>query len=61
MKKFIDYCKYSGVWISIAFNPFHWRVSIKNESGQWPSDYLRCYSIQLLAVSIKIVIDDGNW
>jgi hypothetical protein len=60
MKKFLNYLKYSGLNVTIKFNPYHWRLSAKyfvlNEV--WEQDAL---VIELFPITVRIWIDDGEW
>ena len=61
LKTLLNYCKYSGVWISIALNPFHWRLSFESQK---PNDMdPKRYStfITIGPICTRIVLDDGTW
>ena len=61
LKILLDYCKYSGLWISFALNPYHWRVGA---SFQTPTDMDPAYYgfyLNLGPVTIRAVLDDGSW
>jgi len=60
-KNFLNYLKYSGVWISFALNPYHWRVSFefKKPDDMDPSMYAVYATIGPLAV--RLVLDNGSW
>jgi PhoPQ-activated pathogenicity-related protein len=52
---------YSGVWVTLIVNPFHWRFSwevIKPDDLN-PKRYMLFF--QLLLLNIRIVFDDGSW
>jgi len=57
----MNWLKYSGIWINIAVNPFHWtfrfNTIVKDELSPlgWRID------IQLLFLNIRIVLDNGDW
>lgn len=58
----INWLKYSGVWVTLICNPFHWRISLlKNSVFELPSPNRTEYGIQLFMLSIRIVLDDGSW
>jgi hypothetical protein len=38
MKKVFNYLKYSGVWIGLIVNPFHWRLAWDKETKEWPDN-----------------------
>jgi hypothetical protein len=54
----MKWLKYSGLFITIAVNPFHWRLGL-----DWGKDELNAWSakINLLFLGIHLVVDDGSW
>jgi hypothetical protein len=57
-----NYIKYSGLWITVICNPFHWQFSFfKNPNLEWPAPNRTEYVVQLLMLSFRLVIDDGSW
>jgi hypothetical protein len=61
LKNFLNYCKFSGVWVTFALNPWHWRLSFQFQD---PSDMdPKQYSIFITIgpVSVRAVLDDGSW
>ena len=63
LHKALDWIRYSGVWITVVVNPLHWRFSIdKNPyEHEWPAPDRYELHIQLLAISLRLVIDSGRW
>jgi hypothetical protein len=63
MKKFIEYLRYSGVWIGIVLNPFHWQPKIETKDPLFndmnPNGKL--LYISLGPLWIRIVIDDATY
>jgi hypothetical protein len=60
MKSLIDYLKYSGIWIGLVINPFHWRFGFVRGSDTWIDPiYENC--LHLGPVWLRIIIDDGRW
>jgi len=63
MKKFIEYLRYSGVWIGIVLNPFHWQPKIETRdplfSDMNPNGKL--LYISLGPLWIRIVINDATY
>jgi hypothetical protein len=52
----LKYLKYSGVWIGIVINPFHWQFGwYSGEEGLFDN------AVHLGLIWIRIIIDDGNW
>jgi len=56
-----NYLKYSGVWISFAINPYHWRLSFEFMHPDDLNPNMRGVFVSLLFISIRMVIDDGSW
>jgi hypothetical protein len=63
MKKFIEYLRYSGVWIGIVLNPFQWQPKIETKDSLFndmnPNGKL--LYISLGPLWIRIVIDDATY
>jgi hypothetical protein len=56
------YIKYSGVWIGIVVNPFHWQFGWKKNYGLFEiNDNLFDNSLHFGFIWIRIIIDDGRW
>jgi hypothetical protein len=61
LKNFLNYCKYSGVWVSFALNPYHWTVG---GSYQTPTDMDPAYYgffVSFGPLNIRAVLDNGSW
>jgi hypothetical protein len=57
-----NYIKYSGLWITLIFNPLHWQFSFfENPNLEWPAPNRKEYVLQILVLSFRLVIDDGSW
>jgi len=56
----LKYLKYSGLNITIKLNPYHWRLSISNNktNDAWEQDDM---VIELLPITIRLWIDNGDW
>ena len=60
MKKFLNYLRYSGLSVSITFNPFQWSYVPRHYVGAsvWdPKDD----AFSFLFLTIRVWIDDGSW
>ena len=57
----MKWLKYSGVFITIVLNPFHWRLGYASGRDEimGPNSYF--VKITLLCVGLNVVIDDGSW
>lgn len=61
LKILSNYAKYSGIWISIALNPFHWRLAFEFMHPDELNPNMRGIFISLLPISLRVVVDDGSW
>lgn len=54
----MNWLKYSGVFLTFAVNPFHWRLGF-----EYGKDELNAWSLKLnlLPLGVHIVVDDGSW
>ena len=59
-EKILDYLKYSGIWVGIVFNPYHWQFGWKRNEDVYDS-HLFDNSIHLGPIWIRVIIDDGHW
>ena len=59
----MDWIKYSGIWITLIVNPLHWHIAycINPNKAEWPAPSRREISLQLLMLSVRVVIDNGDW
>jgi hypothetical protein len=58
----MNWIKYSGIWVTLVCNPFHWNVAFRriNET-EWPYPKRVEYSAQFICLSIRVVVDNGSW
>jgi len=61
MKKLFSFIRYSGIWVGLILNPFHWRLGLVRGSKEWPENYLFEICFYLGPVYIRVIIDDGSW
>lgn len=57
----MNWLKYSGVFITLILNPFHWRLGFemgRDEIMGPKSHYLK---VSILPLSVNVIIDDGQW
>ena len=61
LKNFLDYVRFSGIWVSFALNPFHWRLSgsFHKPTDTDPSMY--AIYITIGPLSVRTVLDNGTW
>jgi len=56
----MNWLKYSGCNIILKLNPFHWAIGCKymKSADVWEQD---AFVLELLPITIRVWIDDGNW
>jgi len=54
----MNWIRYSGIWIGIVVNPFHWRFGFVKDSLD-VNVFENC--LHLGPVWIRVIIDDGRW
>lgn len=56
----MNWLKYSGATIALTLNPFHWgfQLKYKKSADVWEQD---AFVLQILPLSIRIWIDNGEW
>jgi hypothetical protein len=56
----MKWLRYSGVWITLIVNPFHWdfRWEVIKEEDLGRIDTIE---LQLFFINIRVIIDDGKW
>jgi len=61
LKIFLDYLKFSGLWISFAINPCHWRLAFRFDRPNDTDPAMYQFSITLGPLSVRAILDDGSW
>jgi hypothetical protein len=61
LKTFLDYLKFSGVWISFAINPCHWRLAFRFDRPNDTDPAMYQFSTTLGPLSVRAILDDGSW
>jgi hypothetical protein len=61
LKNFLNYCKYSGVWVNFAANPYHWRFSFDLHNPDEMDPKMHSVFISVGPLSVRAVLDDGTW
>jgi hypothetical protein len=59
----MNWFRYSGLWLTLIFNPLHWRIAycIDPTKAEWPSPSRREVVVQIVMLSFRLVIDNGDW
>jgi hypothetical protein len=64
MSKLVKYLRYSGIRVTIDFNPCYWYWMpkvYKDSNKEWPDCMLHSWRARWLFLNINIWIDDGSW
>jgi hypothetical protein len=60
ISQILNYCKYSGIWIGLVINPFHWRFGFVKGSDIWNNPvFENC--LHLGPIWLRVIVDDGRW
>ena len=61
LKIFLDYLKFSGLLISFAINPYHWRLAYRFDRPNDTDPAMYQFSITIGPLSVRAILDDGSW
>lgn len=61
MNQLIKYFKYSGINITLKLNPYHWRIAFSKGSSVDSWEVEHSYVIELLPITIRLWLDNGDW
>jgi len=61
LKNFLNYLKFSGVWINFAVNPYHWRLAYNFDRPNDTDPAMYQFSITIGPLSVRAIVDDGSW
>ena len=56
-----NWLRYSGIWVTIVVNPFHWRFDWQVIRDDDLNPNMSQLFFQLLLINVRIVLDDGSW
>jgi hypothetical protein len=57
----MNWLRYSGIWVTLVGNPYHWRIGLVKESNVWDEPNRKEFAGQLAFLTIRIVLDNGKW
>ena len=58
----IRWLQYSGIWVTLVCNPFHWRIGYYNNlDNEFPGPNRFSGTLQLAFLTVRLVIDNGDW
>jgi len=60
-KTLLNYCKYSGIWISFVLNPWHWRLTFDYKKPDDMDPALYAVNFSIGPITVKAALDDGSW
>lgn len=52
---------YSGLNLTIKFNPLHWRIAFSKGDGNDVWEVKHSYVLELLPITIRVWFDNGEW
>jgi hypothetical protein len=63
MENIFNWVRYSGIWVTLILNPFHWRVAFNKNpyDTEWPAPDRTEIQVQIFMLSIRLVTDTGRW
>lgn len=61
LKNLNNYLKYSGIWVGLVINPYHWDFRIEKMHPDELNPNMVGLYLAGGPVWIRIVIDDGSW
>jgi len=61
VNKIFKWIYYSGIWIHIIVNPFHWRFDWEVIKPDDLNPNMYKLDFQLLFLRVLFVFDDGSW
>jgi hypothetical protein len=53
----MKWLRYSGIWLGLVVNPFHWRL----KWDRYSTDNVFENCLYLGPIWLRIIIDDGRW
>jgi len=57
----MNWLKYSGVFVTIVLNPFHWRLGFASGRDELMGPKSWFFKLNIIMIGINVVIDDGSW
>lgn len=58
----MNWLKYSGIWIGIVLNPFHWRLKWeRTRDGDSCLTHVFENCLYIGPFWLRVIIDDGRW
>jgi hypothetical protein len=57
----MKWLKYSGIFITIVVNPFHWRLGLDYGKDELCGPQSWTGKLNLLFLGVHVVFDDGDW
>jgi hypothetical protein len=59
LKTLINIAKYSGVWVGVVFNPYHWHPRFSLNCND--ENYIMYLEINIGLAWLRVTLDDGRW
>ena len=61
LKNFRNYCKYSGIWLTLIANPYHWVFAFRIGDPHELQPKINSLLISFGPIVLRAVLDDGSW
>ena len=61
LKNLNKFLEYSGVWLGVVLNPYHWKFRISTQSDSDVDDWVFYFEVYFGPVWLRVIIDDGRW
>jgi hypothetical protein len=57
----IKWLKYSGIWVTLALNPFHWTINYEVHGPDDMDPAMKLIIVTIGPITVRIVLDDGSY
>jgi len=57
----MNWLKYSGVWVTLALNPYHWTINFKKRGPDDMDPAQHLFIATVGPITVRIIIDDGSY
>jgi hypothetical protein len=61
LKTLSNYLRYSGIWVGLVVNPFHWDFRIQTLHPDDLNPNMRGVYVSIGPIWTRLVIDNGSW
>lgn len=61
LKTLNEYFKYSGLWMGIIFNPYHWNFTFEFLHPDELNPNMRGLYFNIGPIWVRAILDNGTW